>query len=93
MAEDPTRTTPDAHWIIQWRAHHFGEDGDWLDFQLKLFKDGTVEYHYGTLTGFGSDGEEAVRWLIDSSGTRAIALGAQALTLQQNTAFRFRYTP
>ena len=48
--EDPA--TPAAHWVFQWaHVRHYGTSpADDLNFQVKLFESGVIEYHYGAMT-------------------------------------------
>ncbi|MFZ5439677.1 MAG: hypothetical protein ACOZQL_06695 [Myxococcota bacterium] len=95
--EDPYAAAP--HWIIQW--HHWshyaslGTSADDLNFQIKLFDDGVVEYHFAkmrsqTSLAYGS-GSSAVTWLENATGTAALRINVQATTpgLSPYSAFRF----
>lgn len=91
--EDPWAAAP--HWVFQW--HHWSRGtGDDLNFQVKLFDDGVIEYHFGhmdsagTVTPHGS-GESASTWLENATGTQALVINAQSTTpgISAFTAFRF----
>lgn len=95
--EDPYAAAP--HWIIQW--HHWshyttvGTSADDLNFQIKLFDDGTIEYHFAKMrsqnsSAYGS-GSSAVTWIENAGGTAALSINAQATTpgLSPYSAFRF----
>ncbi len=88
---------PGRHWIFQWS--HFSTDlgssgPDDLNFQLKLFEDGTVEFHYaamtsGTTSNYGLGGSATV-WLENPTATQALAVSAANTQLpRDNTAWRF----
>jgi hypothetical protein len=86
--------TPDAHWIFQW--HHFtywtGSVDD-MNFEIKLFENGVIEYHYGTMiSGSASNyasGASATVWLERPDGSYALAIGINSPVIQPNTAYRF----
>ncbi|PZR10435.1 MAG: hypothetical protein DI536_19500 [Archangium gephyra] len=91
--EDPWASAP--HWIFQW--HHWSHGArDDLNFQVKLFDDGVIEYHFatmdsgGTISRYGS-GESANSWLENGAGDQALVINAQALTpgISAFTAYRF----
>ena len=90
LPEDSTRAIPDAHWVFQWHRVSTWLVSNELNFEIKLFKDGTVEYHFGTMTGLESDGSLSVTWIENEAGTLALTIGAQAPVLSSNTAYRFR---
>lgn len=99
MGEDPQ--TPAPHWVIQW-AHlsHFSSTTKGLDdlnFEAKLFEDGTIEYHYGTMSsgtndGFGG-GSSATVWLENLAGNLALFRNINQGQVQSNTAVRFTPAP
>ncbi len=90
--EDPFAAAP--HWIFQWhRWAHL--DGDDFNFQVKLFDDGSFEYHFaemtsGTFTPYGT-GVSANTWVENATGTQALVINASSLTpgISPHTAFRF----
>ncbi|MDP2271891.1 MAG: lamin tail domain-containing protein [Archangium sp.] len=92
--EDPL--TPARHWIIQWSR--FTTDiasatPDDLNFQAKLFEDGTIEFHYatmrsGTVAQLG-EGSSATVWIEEPTGTRALIVSANTRATRENTAVRF----
>lgn len=92
--DDPN--TPVAHWVIQW-SHwsHYNNVADDLNFQLKLFDDGTAEVHFASLVGSSLDqyasGSTAVTWLENATGDQALVRTANSLSpgISPNTAFRF----
>ncbi|MFT3711237.1 MAG: lamin tail domain-containing protein [Archangium sp.] len=91
-----------AHWIIQWNHFSHWETydsyptiGDHLDFQVKLFDDGSIEFHYarmasGSYTRLAS-GFHSVTWLENPAGTQALVVNARAYApgISANSAFRF----
>jgi hypothetical protein len=101
--EDPAAAAP--HWIVQW--HHVSAVTptltlrDDLSFQVKLFDDGVIEYHYAQLnSGSGvqhGSGLKSVTWLEAPGGTSALVHNAYSSSpgLAPRTAIRFtpRGTP
>ncbi len=92
--EDPL--TPARHWIIQWSR--FTTDTasttpDDLNFQAKLFEDGTIEFHYATMrsgtTTQLAEGSSATVWIEEPTGTRALIISANSRATRENTAVRF----
>lgn len=91
--EDPD--VPEAHWIVQW--HHWSssfDTGD-LNFQVKLFDSGVIEFHYAqmtstTVTSYGT-GASAVTWIENATGSQALVLNANSTTpgISPHSAFRF----
>ena len=97
---DPAAASP--HWIIQW--HHFSHwatfdlyptEGDELDFQVKLFDDGVIEFHYARMASGSSArlaaGLRSVTWLENPAGTQALVINSHSYTpgISPNSAFRF----
>ncbi len=91
--EDPI--TPAQHWVFQWsRVRHVSTaPADVLNFEIKLFEDGVVEYHYGSMqSGTATDyanGNSATIWLENPAGDRALVVGLNQAVIRPNTAFRF----
>jgi hypothetical protein len=89
--DDPANASP--HWIIQW--HHFTHytAGDDLNFQVKLFDSGVIEYHYATMTSGSTlnyaNGNSATVWLDTPTGTTALALSRNTASVVPNSAFIF----
>ena len=91
---DPFAAAP--HWIVQWS--HFSHVGlsDDLNFQIKLFDDGAIEYHFGKMLSssylaYGS-GSSTVTWLENEAGTQALTINALSNNnpgLSPQSAFRF----
>ena len=91
--EDPFAAAP--HWVFQWHrwAHLAGDD---LNFQVKLFDDGTIEYHFAKMqsgasaTPYGS-GLSSNTWLENPGGTQALVINANSVTpgISPFTAYRF----
>jgi Lamin Tail Domain len=95
--EDPVTTAP--HWVIQWSHYtHFIYEDD-LNFEVKLFENGTIEYHYGVMTSDPSsstnygNGNSATVWLEDPTGSFAIAKSINQPLVAPNTAWRFSPVP
>lgn len=90
---DPAASAP--HWIIQWHHwSHFSSYDD-LEFEMKLFDDGVIEYHYGSMTSgtssaYGS-GISANAWIENATGDQALVINANSDNpgLSPYTAFRF----
>lgn len=87
---------PGRHWIFQWT--HFSTDPgssgpDDLTFQAKLFEDGTIEFHYATMTSgttsFYGEGASATVWVENGAGTQALIVSANSRAPRDNTAVRF----
>ncbi|MBL8949247.1 MAG: lamin tail domain-containing protein, partial [Myxococcaceae bacterium] len=85
--------------IVQWNKVSLwaSRDTGSLDFEAKLFDDGTIEFHYGDLndtSGSALDagtpfGGGATGWLEAPNGTSALPLFVNQPRLQPNTAYRF----
>jgi hypothetical protein len=69
-----------------------------VNFQQKLFDDGTIEFHYGAVMScltdssnlFLSSGGNATVWLEKPDGTAALPISVHtALGILPNTAYRF----
>lgn len=95
--EDPFAAAP--HWILQWhRVSHFNNTvatRDDLTFQIKLFDDGVIEYHFGEMRSRNSSqygsGSSAITWLEAPGGTSALVVNANSTTpgISPHTAYRF----
>jgi hypothetical protein len=99
--EDPL--APAGHWIFQWShvSHQqsaVADKGlDDLNFQVKLFEDGTIEYHYGAMTsgtvnGY-ADGNSATVWFENLAGNLALFRSINQPLVRPNTAVRFTPAP
>ncbi|MHB8879438.1 MAG: lamin tail domain-containing protein, partial [Myxococcaceae bacterium] len=89
---DPTN--PGAHWIVQWHQFTHYSAGDDLNFQVKLFDNGTLEFHFATMTSGTSSnyasGYSATTWIEKPTGASAMVLNVNtAGGIQPNTAYRF----
>jgi hypothetical protein len=97
MAQGEDALRPEPHWIFQWhRVSHrsfLAAESDDLSFEVKLFEDGTIEYHYAHLrSGSFSDwsnGNSATVWLERPDGGTAITLSANSPDVKPHTAWRF----
>ncbi len=93
MAAGADPVTPAAHWIIQWhKTTHFASSTDNLNFQVKLFDDGAMEIHYGTLTSTiatYANGADATVWLEEPTGKTAKVISVEQPLIAPNSAYRF----
>jgi hypothetical protein len=89
---------PGAHWIIQWTHWTSWLNLSYYDdfnFQVKLFDDGTIEYHYGLMLSSSSSqygsGISSATWLENPTGTQALVINANSFTpgVSSNTGVRF----
>ena len=68
-------------------------EGDDLNFQVKLFEDGVVEFHYADMTSGSSgnygDGNSATVWIAAPDFSGAIAVGLEEPVIRPHTAWRF----
>ncbi len=87
--------TPQEHWVFQWShvRHYNTSPSDDLNFEAKLFVNGVIEYHYGTMTSGTAlsyaDGNSATVWLARPAGDNAYVIGINQPVIQPNTAYRF----
>ncbi|MBL8920598.1 MAG: lamin tail domain-containing protein [Myxococcaceae bacterium] len=94
---DPNEPLP--HWVIQWnRAERFASNDD-LTFQVKLFDNGNIEFHYATMTSGSSanygSGNDATIWL-EAEGpapSRALVYSVNRPNIRSNMAIRFTRVP
>lgn len=90
------------HVTIMWlHSTHYWPVGDDLNFEVKLFDNGVIEYHYGTMTNYSggtdryAEGGSATVWLERPDGSAALPIIANesattaAGFLSPNTAYRF----
>ena len=91
--EDPN--TPVEHWVFQWaHVRHFNTNpADDLNYEVKLFLDGSIEYHYGAMssgtTANYADGNSTTVWLENPTGDTAYVISNNQPLVRPNTAFRF----
>ena len=91
--EDPA--TPAAHWVFQWAhmRHYATSPADDLNYEVKIFEDGTIEYHYGEMiSGTSSNyanGNSATVWLEKPDGTQALVVSINSPSIRPHTAYRF----
>jgi hypothetical protein len=95
---DPAAAAP--HWIIQWHDWSFATTATSADhyfFQVKLFDDGTIEFHYGDMESGSSSqygsGSSANTWIENSTGTQALVVNTQSLTPGISPYSAFRFSP
>ncbi len=91
----------DEYTIVSWEGWQVDSTpGQNLNFQVKLFETGNLEYHYGTMGDAGTEltqrGSSATSWLEDVLGKSALPINLNSATapgIRANTAFRYTYTP
>jgi hypothetical protein len=97
---DPLEPRP--HWVFLWyRTESFASPStnDDISFEVKLFDDGTIEYHYGTMTSGSTlnraTGNSATVWLEPNvaAAPRALVFSVNRASLSSNTAIRFTRVP
>ena len=86
-------SNPLPHWIIQWgHITHLSTNDD-LNFQLKIFDNGTIEYHYAAMvsgsTSNYADGNSASVWLENVLGNTALISSVNKPLVLPNSALRF----
>lgn len=93
---DATPGTGDEYTIISWedwKQYNLRSGTETMNFQIKVFADGIVEYHYGANAYTDPVGlaSEATVWLEDISGQAAAPWSILSATpgVQPNTAIRF----
>ncbi len=82
--EDPLR--PERHWIFQWAHARHVDTSDDLNFEVKLFEDGTIEYHYALMR---STNTTATVWLERGAAGVALTDSAGEPVHRAFTALRF----
>lgn len=100
LADNLSVPTSNVYWtrragvtIVEWyRVEQLGDNDD-MSFQVKLFDNGVIEFHYGTMisgsTSNWANGNGATRWIENPDGTAALAISVNEPTVQPNTGFRF----
>jgi hypothetical protein len=86
-----------GHWIVQWhnmRHYSPGTTAESLNYEVKLFDDGVIEFHYGAMVTAApastfADGQSATVWLERPNGTAALALSINQPVVQPFSAYRF----
>jgi hypothetical protein len=91
---------PRAHWIIEWKnlsRWWLPTNNDFLNFEVKFFDSGDVEYHYGAmLSGTEQDyagGTSATVWLENPAGTEALTWSINSAAIGPNTGLRYLRAP
>jgi len=85
--------------IVQWHRwrHYATSPADDLNFEVKLFDDGVIEFHYATMTSGTTsnyaNGNSATVWIERLDGTAALALGRNQAVIAPFTAYRFTPKP
>ncbi|MBL8949246.1 MAG: lamin tail domain-containing protein [Myxococcaceae bacterium] len=93
VAPGEDAANPGGHWIVQW--HHWERwlDSDDMNFQIKLFDTGVVEYHYATMTSGSAsnyaNGNGATVWFENAAGNTALVIGVNQPVITPNMAVRF----
>lgn len=82
-----------GHTVVQWnKVEHLGGN-DQLSFEVKLFDNGVIEFHYGPMTSGSTsnygNGNTATRWIENPDGTQALAISVNQPVVLPDTAFRF----
>ena len=81
------------HTIVQWNRVEQLFDDDQMTFEVKLFDDGVIEFHYATMlsgsTSLMANGNSATRWIENPDGTGALPISVNRPDVRPNTAFRF----
>ncbi|MDX2009057.1 MAG: lamin tail domain-containing protein [Myxococcaceae bacterium] len=94
---DPMEPRP--HWVFLWHRIETFLNVDDMTFEVKLFDDGTIEYHYGTMmsatTANRATGNQATVWLEDNAAPaqRALVHSVNRASLRSNMALRFTRVP
>ncbi len=87
--KDPTPAPGDEYTIVSWEHHAQWGSGQDLNFQVKFFASGAVEYHYGAMD---NEGDSATVWLEDAAGRGALPVSLNSATapgIHAGTAWRF----
>jgi len=87
--EDPNNPAP--HLVVEWKGVTRRNQTDDLNFELKVFDDGTIEYHYGVMSG--SDGSGATVWLVNPGATLALPYSINQPLITPSSAIRFTRLP
>ncbi|MBL8949245.1 MAG: lamin tail domain-containing protein [Myxococcaceae bacterium] len=100
---DATPMSGDEYTIVSWeRFIRWNQTGHDLNFQVKAFANGDIEFHYGTMAGgMGTSlpyaqGSDATTWLEDPTGRMAMPININSANnpgIAPNTAYRYTYTP
>lgn len=89
--EDPLN--PGGHTIFQWHHYNHWIANDDLNFQVKLFDTGVIEYHFATMqsgsTSNYGNGNSATIWLENAAGNSALVVGRNQPVITSNMAIRF----
>jgi hypothetical protein len=84
------------HHVVQWsHASSYDTLSDDLNFEVKLFDNGVIEFHYAGLSSSAGweTGVGATEWLENLTGTAALPIGTDQPVLKPNTAYRFTPKP
>jgi hypothetical protein len=87
---DGTPGSGDEYTIVSWEnVWRYFVSTDNMNFQVKFFANGNIEYHFGTMTG--GTGTDAVTWMEDPTGKTAFRINAVSSVpgITTNVAWRF----
>lgn len=91
--KDPTPAAGDEYTVISWEHYAQYGTGQDLNFQVKLFDSGVIEYHYGTMSsGAPAQGSSATVWLAEPTGKAALPVSVNSATapgIAANSGWRF----
>lgn len=93
IAANADPSNPSAHWVVQWHKYEHIAANDALDFQIKLFDSGVIEYHYAAMVSGNSvnyaSGNSATVWLENPAGTAALVSSVNKPWVIPMSAIRF----
>lgn len=97
---DGTPSNGDEYTIVSWEGWRTKANaGQLINFQVKFFESGNLEYHYGPMIPVGSEtthqGSSATAWLEDPLGKSAWPVNVNSVTpgIQPYQGFRYTYAP
>lgn len=92
---DASASAPVGYSIVQWTNFTYWTGNDVMNFQLKAFDNGVLEYHYATMTSGGAidyaAAASATVWIEEPGAARGhiISFSDGTSVIQSNTAYRF----
>jgi hypothetical protein len=94
--DDPE--VPAAHWVVQYaRMASTLSLNDDINFEVKFFDSGAVEYHYGSMESGTSSvyggGASASAWLELPDAGAAIGVGINTTYLRPTNTLAYRFSP
>ncbi|MBX7114473.1 MAG: lamin tail domain-containing protein [Myxococcaceae bacterium] len=87
--KDPSPAPGDEYTVVSWEHHTQWGAGQDLNFQVKFFASGAVEYHYGAMDNAG---DSATVWFEDATGHGALPVSINSATapgIHADTGWRF----